>query len=158
MYCFFITIFRLAMPALFRLIDITEFMMAITILYSPVKMVLNSRQHELSSRQQRPEVFVARALPARGSGGMPPPPSKFWKLSRCGRVVSGDLKSFVYTRLALWEKLQKYWLLTTKAAHFHTVMFKAFLGPSNFRGSAWKATFRSCTFCFYAGWRSQPAS
>ena len=65
------------MPALFRLIDITEFMMAITILYSPVKMVLNSRQHELSSRQQRPEVFVARALPARGSGGMPPPPVNF---------------------------------------------------------------------------------
>ena len=60
------------MLALFRLIDVTEFMMEITILYSPVKMFLNSRQHDLSSRQQRPEVFVARALPARGVRGHAP--------------------------------------------------------------------------------------
>ena len=40
----------------------------------------------------------------------------------------------------LWEigeQLQEYWLLTTKAAHFHMVMFKAFLDPSNSRRSEW---------------------
>ena len=40
----------------------------------------------------------------------------------------------------LWEigeQLQEYWLLTTKVAHFHMVMFKAFLDPSNSRRSEW---------------------
>ena len=51
----------------------------------------------------------------------------------------GGLKFWVCVR-GLWEigeQLQEYWLLTTKAAHFHLVMFKAFLDPSDSRRSAW---------------------
>ena len=51
----------------------------------------------------------------------------------------GGLKFWVCVR-GLWEigeQLQECWLLTTKAAHFHTVMFKALLDPSNSRRSTW---------------------